>query len=92
MIFVQKKRWLSDGDLLAEEGHTMVPMERYVGSPGSGEEGAQPFAVRISCGCKVVMDCHSHMSERHEIIGLLGEHTAQFVRLSRQWLICFCLF
>ena len=72
---VKKKQW-HKVDLIGgnhDEGeHSMVPMEDFYGTPGSGEEGSQPFYVEISNGCNVVMDIHSYMSERHEIIGLLG--------------------
>ena len=72
---VKKKQW-HKVDLIGQghdEGeHSMVPMEDFYGTPGSGEEGSQPFDVQISNGCFVVMDIHSYMSERHEIIGLLG--------------------
>ena len=68
---VKRKQWIAEGKL-EHGGHTMVPMEHFCGTPGSGEEGSQPFAVEVSCGCEIVMDIHSYMSERHEIIGLLG--------------------
>ena len=65
---LKKRHWL-EHDL---EGHEMVPMELFCGSPGSGEEGSQPFGVQVSCGCQVVMDVHGFMSFSKEIIGLLG--------------------
>ena len=71
---VRSRQWQTGGLGVDQDGHSMVPMEYFYGSPGSGEAGSQPFRVEVSSNCEIVMDIHSYMSEKHEIIGLLGGH------------------
>eukprot|EP00216_Chloropicon_sp_CCMP2111_P006702 CAMPEP_0198237362 /NCGR_PEP_ID=MMETSP1446-20131203/3216_1 /TAXON_ID=1461542 ORGANISM="Unidentified sp, Strain CCMP2111" /NCGR_SAMPLE_ID=MMETSP1446 /ASSEMBLY_ACC=CAM_ASM_001112 /LENGTH=661 /DNA_ID=CAMNT_0043919495 /DNA_START=268 /DNA_END=2250 /DNA_ORIENTATION=- len=67
-----KKQWTKINFASQEDEHRMIPLEHFNGVPGSGAEGAQPFQVEVSCGAEIMMDIHAHMSEKHEIIGLLG--------------------
>ncbi|KAJ3260652.1 hypothetical protein HK103_000262 [Boothiomyces macroporosus] len=51
--------------------HVMIPCERYVGEPGSGIAGAQPFKISMHKTALVMMDLHSHLMST-EVIGFLA--------------------
>ena len=55
-----------------EDEHRMVPLESFLGDVASGEDGSQPFHIHTNASVRVIMDMHAHMSEKHEIIGLLA--------------------
>jgi protein MYSM1 len=49
----------------------MIPCERYVGVPGSGEIGSQPFKIKLHQSALLVVDLHAHLMAT-EVIGFLA--------------------
>ena len=54
-----------------DDGHVMIPCERYIGKPGSGVLGSQPFKIHIHRRALVMMDLHAHLMAT-EVIGFLA--------------------
>ncbi|KAJ3323121.1 hypothetical protein HDV06_002133 [Boothiomyces sp. JEL0866] len=51
--------------------HVMIPCERYIGEPGSGMVGAQPFKIKMHKSALIMMDLHAHLMST-EVIGFLA--------------------
>ena len=49
----------------------MMRCSDYVGAPGSGAGGAQPFRLLVTPAALVAMDFHAHL-DSNEVGGLLG--------------------
>jgi hypothetical protein len=49
----------------------MIPCERYQGQPGSGQQGSQPFKIKVHQSALLVMDVHAHLMAT-EVIGFLA--------------------
>ena len=54
-----------------ENAHRMIPCEKYVGEPGSGAPGSQPFKIKVNPRAVFMMDLHAHLLAT-EIIGFLA--------------------
>lgn len=53
------------------ESLELLACRPFVGAPGSGAPGAQPFSVTLAPAAAAVMDAHAHLHSQ-EVIGLLG--------------------
>ena len=49
----------------------MIPCEKYIGTPGSGMVGAQPFKIKVQRKAMIMMDLHAHLLKT-EVIGFLA--------------------
>ena len=49
----------------------MMRCSEFVGAPGSGSAGAQPFRVAVAPAAALAMDFHAHLN-MDEVGGLLG--------------------
>jgi len=49
----------------------MMRCSEFVGAPGSGAGGSQPFRLEVAPAALVTMDFHAHLNS-NEVGGLLG--------------------
>lgn len=54
-----------------ENAHRMIPCEKYMGVPGSGVLGSQPFKIKVNRRAILMMDLHAHLLST-EVIGFLA--------------------